>query len=159
MGRRYTFPIASLVYNTTPIAGMDVAEVACGATMPCKFISCELGSYGDAGDAQAETLPIQIYKGHTVSGSGGASVTPSKSSPSDAAFSGTFEVGNTTRATGPSLFSIVDTTWNVQQGFVYKPAPEEVHEIGAGSRLIVTLPAAPADALALKGFLVLEEIG
>jgi hypothetical protein len=51
----------------------------------------------DAGDAQAEMLPILIHRG-TATGSGGTSVTPSPLNLGDPAYSGTVNVnlGDTT---------------------------------------------------------------
>jgi hypothetical protein len=155
MGRRYTLPIPTLVY-TGP---MEVAAYTAGATMPSKVISAKLSFFGDAGDAQAETLPVELHKGHSVASSGGISVTPVKHAPSDAACAGTFSIRNTTPATGPSIVSIDEDAVNVQQGYVYKPTPEEMHEIGAGNRAVLRLPGTPADVLFGKGVLVIEEDG
>ena len=155
MGRRFTLPIPTLVY-TGP---MEVAAYTAGATMPTKLISAKLEFFGDAGDTQAETLPIELRKGHSVASSGGVSVGASPHSPTATGFAGSFSIRNTTPATGPNIVSIDEGAVNVQQGYVYKPAPEEMHEIGAGSRATLYLPGTPADVLFGKGSLVIEETG
>jgi hypothetical protein len=110
----------------------------------------------DAGDSEAEMLPILFHLGST-SGSGGSLVTPSPLELGDAAFGGTVEANNTTQSTEGTFLHA--EAFNIQAGFFYRPTPEERIIISPSDRLIIELQAAPIDSINMNGTAIIEEIG
>lgn len=141
-------------------AAQDVFEIVAPASSRLTIREIRLGQYSDPGDAQAEMLSVQIIRGYTTSGSGGASVTPVNLSPVSgaAAATATVERNNTTVAQDGTGSVLLADTFNVMGGWRYYPVPEERIEVGVSQRLVVRITA-PADALTMNGTLVYEEIG
>lgn len=140
----------------------DLFEIAAPAGCPIAINQIVLGQYSDFGDAQAEILSVQIIRGHTVSGSGGGTVTPVNRNGLSTATSGaTVKTNNTTVATTSGVTTYSDT-FNVAAGWSYDPPdgtdgiPDERIVLAAGDRLVVRITA-PADALTMNGTLVFEE--
>ena len=141
-------------------AAQDVFEIVAPASSRLMIREIRLGQYSDPGDAQAEMLSVQIIRGYTTSGSGGASVTPVNLSPVSgaAAAVATVERNNTTVAADGTGAVLLADTFNVMGGWRYYPVPEERIEVGVSQRLVVRITA-PADALTMNGTLVYEEVG
>ena len=141
-------------------AAQDVFEIVAPASSRLLIREIRLGQYSDAADAQAEMLSVQIIRGYTTSGSGGASVTPVNFSPVSGAASpvATVERNNTTVAQDGTGAVLLADSFNVMGGWRYYPVPEERIEVGVSQRLVVRITA-PADALTMNGTLVYEEIG
>jgi hypothetical protein len=152
MGRAY----AAVFEEVAVTAAQDLFEVVAPADATLKIRSVTITQSSDAGDAQAEMLPILIHEG-TATGSGGSAVTPSPLSPGDAAFGGTVEANNTTQSVEGTF--IHAEAFNVQIGFYYLPPPENQFEVSPSQLFIVELQAAPADSLTVNGTVVFEEIG
>ena len=152
MGRVYT---ASFEEVAVTVA-QDLFEVVAPADASVVIHSVTITQSTDAGDAQAEMLPILIHRG-TATGSGGSSVTPSPLQVGDAAFGGTVEANNTSQ-------SVVGTflhaeAFNVQIGFYFLPPPEDRPVVSPSALFIVELQAAPDDSITVNGTVVFEEIG
>ena len=141
-------------------AAQDVFEIVAPASSRLLIREIRLGQYSDPGDAQAEMLSVQIIRGYTTSGSGGASVTPVNFSPVSGAASpvATVERNNTTVAQDGTGAVLLADTFNVMGGWRYYPVPEERIEVGVSQRLVVRITA-PADELTMNGTMVYEEIG
>ena len=141
-------------------AAQDVFEIVAPATTRLTIREIRLGQYSDPGDAQAEMLSVQIIRGYTTSGSGGASVTPVNFSPVSGAASpvATVERNNTTVAQDGTGAVLLADTFNVMGGWRYYPVPEERIEVGVSQRLVVRITA-PADSLTMNGTMVYEEVG
>lgn len=138
-------------------AAQDVFELVAPASARVAVRKAVLGQYTDAGDAAAEILSVQIIRGYTTSGSGGAAITPVNLAPWSRTAGATVERNNTTAAqdgTGSVLWA---EAFNVQAGWYYDPPPEERILLDAGDRLVVRITA-PADSLTLNGTLVFEEL-
>lgn len=152
MGRIYS---ASFEEVAVTVA-QDLFEVVAPADSAVIIHSVTITQSTDAGDAQAEMLPILIHRG-TATGTGGSSPTASPLQLGDAAFGGTVEVNNTTQsAEGTFLHA---EAFNVQIGFYYLPPPEDRPVISPSALFIVELQAAPDDSLTMNGTVVFEEIG
>lgn len=147
-------------YAVAVSAAQDVFELVAPAGSRVLIREIRLGQYSDAADAQAEMLSVQVIRGYTTSGSGGASVTPVNLSPVTGALSAssTVERNNTTVAQDGTGAVLLADSWNVMGGWRYYPVPEERIEVGVSQRLVVRITA-PADALTLNGTLVFEEVG
>lgn len=142
----------------------DLFEIVAGARTVIRRI--EIGQYSDAGDAQAEMLPIKIIRGLTTAGSGGSSVTPVPQETGAAAAAATVTINNTTIASGGG-----QTWWassfNVMGGWFYPfahvPSYQHTKNFGnillvSGERCVVRISANPADSLTMNGALEFEEL-
>ena len=70
--------IFSATFSAVAVSvAQDVFELVAPSNSRVAIHSVSLGQYSDAGDASAELLSVTILRGHTTSGSGGSSVTPS----------------------------------------------------------------------------------
>ena len=147
-------------------AAQDLFEIVAPANSRVRLLEIDIGQYSDFGDAQAEILSIAIHRGHTVSGSGGSTVTPANLNPYGAAAGSTVEANNTTVATTSGTL-IWATGWHVQAGFLWSPlenAPRGVlpfrrHIIIKPSQRLVIRITAPNDELTTNGSILFEEIG
>jgi hypothetical protein len=150
MGREYR----AVFEEVAVTAAQDLFEVVAPADATVLIHSVSITQSTDAGDAEAEQLPILIHRG-TATGSGGSTVTPSPSSKGDAAFGGTVEANNTTQsAEGTFLHA---EGFNIQIGFYWEP--KKPIEVSPSDLFIVELQAAPTDSLTMNGTVVFEEIG
>ena len=159
--------VFSAAFSAVAISvAQDLFEIVAPANSRVRLLEIDIGQYSDFGDAQAEILSLTIHRGHTVSGSGGSSVTPVNISPYGAAAGSTVEANNTTVATtsGTLLWA---TGWHVQAGFLWGPlenAPRSVlpfrrHIIIKPSQRLVIRILGPTDALTTNGSILFEEIG
>lgn len=150
--------------NVSVSAAQDLFELVPDIHVPVVihgvFID-NVGAAADAGDAQEEFLRIQLrYLSDITSGSGGAAA-----GLSTFAYS-TVESNNTTIATAASKDALVMARgWNIRAPFEVIWTPETRPVIGfdqgdlVEAAFVVRLAAAPADAIAMSGSLVFEEIG
>lgn len=140
----------------------DLFEIVAPATARVRLLEVDIGQYTDFGDAAAEILSIQIIRGHTVSGSGGSTVTPAGISPYTAAAGSTVEANNTTVATtsGTTLYA---STWQIQDRFHWRPMETRIEPhrrqylVKPSQRLVVRITA-PADSITINGTMTFEEI-
>lgn len=151
MGRVYSGRVAAV--NIPATNAFDVFELVAPADAIVEVLSIFVGQSGtgDHGDAQAESLPIELIRlsGSTTSGSGGTTPTPAPHAFGDPAYGGTLEASNTTVAvvgTGV-LTTIKSDTFNVQLGYAYTPTPEEIITLSPSQSLVVRIPVGPADAI------------
>ncbi len=152
MGRIYVARFGNVAVS----AAQDLFELNAPSDAVCKLLACRIGNSSDAGDAEAELLPIQIVR-YATSGSGGSAVTARPTQVGDPAFGGTVEANNTTQGGTPT--EVLSDSFNVQSGWLYQPPPEEQIIISPSGILAIELPNAPGDALTMWGSLVFEEIG
>lgn len=152
MGRTY----AAVFEEVAVTVAQDLFEVVAPADASVIIHSVTITQSSDAGDAQAEMLPILIHRG-TATGSGGTVVTPSPLALGDAAFGGTVEANNTTQSVEGTFLHA--EAFNVQIGFYFLPPPEDRPVVSPSALFIVELQAAPADSLTMNGTVVFEEVG
>lgn len=136
-------------------AAQDLFEVSAAAASMVIVHSVTITQSSDAGDAQAEMLPILIHRG-TATGSGGTTVTPSPLNLGDPVFSGGCEANNTGQS-AEGIFLHAEA-FNVQIGFYYLPPPESRVFVPPSGFFIVELQAAPSDSLTMNGTIVFEEV-
>lgn len=142
----------------------DVFAIKSPSNSRIRIREIRLGQYSDFGDAAAEILSVQVIRGHRVAGNETNVVTPSNihgwsRAPGD---TGTKIVRNDTGVatdTGSGAKTLISDAWNIQAGWWYYPPEEEMIILDVDQRLVVRLPAAPADAVTLNGTLVYEKIG
>lgn len=136
-------------------AAQDVFEITAPPTHIVDIREVRLGQYSEAGDAAAEMLSVQIIRGHTTPGSGGAALPLYALQGAGAPASGV-EVNNTTPASNGVAKTMLADAFAVQAGWRYRPPADERIQIQPGERAVVRITA-PADALTMNGTLVLEE--
>jgi hypothetical protein len=152
MGRMY----ALVFEEVAATAAQDVFEINAPADAVVVVHSVTITQSTDAGDAEAEMLPILFHLG-TTSGTGGTTVTARPLEFGDPAFGGTVEANNTGQSTEGTFLHA--EAFNIQAGFFYRPTPEERIVISPSDRLIIELQAAPTDSINLNGTAIIEEIG
>lgn len=149
-------------------AAQDVFEIVAPSTKTVAIREIVIGQYSDPGDAQAEMLSVLLMRGHTVTGSGGAAVTPaSLAVPEEAASGSTVARNNTTVATGGSPVTVRGDVFNVMAGWRYYPTPGDPNDprirderiwLRPSERFVVRITA-PADAITMNATVVFDEIG
>ena len=158
----FTAPFSAIAVS----AAQDVFELVAPANMRVRMLEIDIGQYSDFGDAQAEILSLTIHTGHTVSGSGGDTITPVNVNPYGAAAGSTVERNNTTEAiTSGTLWWA--TAFHVQAGFLWSPLEDAPRGVPMGRRHLLIKPSqrmviritAPADELTMNGSILFEEIG
>lgn len=154
MGLIYTASFSSVAVS----AIQDLFQLVAPADAIVIVHSAEIGQESDAGNAEAELLPIQISRTDlTVNGSGGTAPTPRPHEVGMPAAGTVVEVNNTTQSTVTTV--VHSSAWNVQAGWFYVPTPETRIVISPSGGLVVELPVAPADEITVSGSITFEEVG
>src|SRR5689334_2124266 len=113
MARAYSVQFEAVAVS----AAVDFFELTPADDKPVKIIGLFLSQSSDAGDAQDELLRYQVIRGHTTSGSGGASPTPVPLGSSAGAAAGfAAETNNTTIASSGTTTLLHSDTFNVRAG-------------------------------------------
>lgn len=153
-GRTYTVVFSAVSVS----AAQDLFELLPADDRPIEIVGIELGQTSDAGDAADELLQISIIRGHTTSGSGGTTPTPTPMSPLDTAAGFTAEVNNTTVASVGTTTTLHTGAWNVRAGYI-NWFPEEARPVCSQAQTsIVVRQTAPADAITMSGTLYVREL-
>lgn len=155
MGRMYTGIFAGVAVT----AQQDFFEIVAPADSAVVLHAVYLSQETDVGDAAEEMLRVAIKSGQTTSGSGGSAPTAIPLSLGDAAFGGTVEVNNTTKASVGTIVTHHSDAFNIRTGWVYLPTPEMRKVLSPSARMTVELLTTPADSLTMNGTIVFEEIG
>lgn len=120
-----------------------------------------VGIAADAGDAQEETLSVELlYVPATVTvGSGGNSMTPQPLAINDAAAGFTARINDTTPSTSSGTIVRRDTDgWNVRIPYIYLPAPEHRVVVANAAAVAFKLSSTPTDSITMSGRMVVREI-
>ncbi len=153
MTRRY-----SAQYNGVAVtAQQDLFELNAPATAAVRVLGVVLAQSTEVGDAQEEGLSILFKRGATTSGSGGTVPTAAQLFAS-AAFAGTVEANNTTKATGGTIVTLHADVWNVRTQFLWIPTPEMQIVLAPSDRFTVELATTPADSITMNGTLYFEAV-
>jgi hypothetical protein len=160
-------PIFTATFSAIAVsAAQDVFQLTTHATSRIEICEIFLGQYSDAGDAAAEMLSVQLVRGHTTTGSGGAAVTPVNFEPWSRAAVTTVLRNNTTIAADGTAVILHSEAFNVQGGWLYKPFKSgddnerpKVEAAGATNGLFVVRITAPADAVTMNGTIKWREYG
>lgn len=158
-GRRYTASFTAVAVSLA----QDFFEILVPADMSVALEEIHITQSSDAGDAESEQLRFQISRasGSYTSGSGGSTATPAPHVFSDTSSSVTAEINNTTQASaGTGALTVIhEQCENIHNGFHYV-APQDREIIFSPSQaIVISLPAAPSDALTMSGTATFVEIG
>ena len=149
----YTVSFAAVALT----APQDLFELNTPSTRRAKIIGWVVNQSTEFGDAQDEQVRLELYRGHTTSGSGGSAPTPVPVSVAEPAALCTAEANNTTLATGGSPVLLHSTCFNVRAGDIWLPVPEQRPVIAVSSRAVLRLNTTPADSISFSGTLYFEE--
>jgi hypothetical protein len=150
-------PIFSATFSAVAIsAAQDAFEIVAPSAAPIWIHEIRIGQYSDFGDAAAEMLSVQVIRGFTTAGSGGAAVTPRNIMSGGAASTATVARNNTTVAQDGTSHTLISDSFNIQAGWWYYPPEDERISLSPGERLVVRITA-PADAITTNGTLIYEE--
>ena len=155
MGRRYT----AIFSGVAVTAQQDFFEINAPADAVVELMGLSLSQSTEVGDAAEEGLSILVKSGATTSGSGGSAPTAAPLSLGDAAFGGTVEANNTTKATAGTIVTHFALNWNVRAPFEYFWPEEFRKQLSPSARLTVELATTPADSITVSGWVMFKEIG
>lgn len=157
MPRQYT----ATLFPQAVTASQDLFEVVSGSAKITRIIGIHLSQSTELGDTAEEQLTIMVRKQVDSSGSGGTTVIPGRMDQGDPNFSGTVEVGNTSKAGGsPDVSTRIGIhNWNIRAplDIIYLPDMRPV--LSPGERLVVELYQNPSDSITIGGYIEFEEIG
>lgn len=142
-------------------AAQDVFELVCPAgSGRVALREIRLGQYTDFGDSEAELISVQLIRGYTTSGADGAAVTPVNTKPWSRAAAASVERNNTTLAQDGTGAILLADTFNVANGWWYRPPEDERIFLAAtaGQNRLVCRISAPADSITMNGTMVFEEL-
>lgn len=157
MGLMYSATFTAVTVS----AQQDFFEINAPSTAAVVVHGVVLGVAGgaaDATDAQEELLSVLMKRGASVSGTGGTTATASQLHAS-AAFGGSVEANNTTKATTGTILTLHADGWNSRSPYMWLPTPEMRPVIPPSGRFTVELATTPADALAVNGTVYFETVG
>ena len=152
-GRIFYAPIEAVSVS----AAQDLWEILAASTAAIRLRGVYIAQSSDT-DSEQLRVTISRTTGAPTSGSGGGTITPTPVRPGDTAFGGTVERNNTTQISGGTSVKLVDDAFNVLSGYTFAP-PEPEMPVAAPSTRFVIAVTAPADAVSLSGYAVIEEIG
>jgi hypothetical protein len=155
VGRTYTVPISGVA---SPAAPFDLWEFVPASNKPIAIMRIVIAQTGEP-TTEEEQLALQIVSGHTTSGSGGGTPTPSRAAKTDTAAGFTAETMNTTIASGGTAETFGDMAWNTRAGVDIPFSGEEAFQSSAAERVVIRCPVAPADAVTIRGTVWVMELG
>ncbi|MGH7525933.1 MAG: hypothetical protein ACREMX_04450 [Gemmatimonadales bacterium] len=155
MGRKYTAQFTGVAVT----AQQDLFELNAPSDAVVVVHELHLSQSTEVGDAQEEGLSILLKSGQTTSGSGGSAPTAVPVEFGDAAFGGTVEVNNTTKASAGTIVTHHPWNWNVRMPFDKIWTPETRPILSPSRRATVELATTPADSITMSGSMTIEEIG
>lgn len=155
IGRTYTVQFNGVAVT----AQQDLFEINAPADAVVELLEFHVSQSSDVGDAQEEGLSILFKSGQTVSGSGGSAPTAVPLSLGDAAFGGTVEVNNTTKANTGTIVTHDAINWNIRVPLDVIFTPETCKPLSPSARMTIELATTPADSLTMSGYAVFREIG
>ena len=155
MGRIYTAQ-----FNGVAVAAQqDLFEIVAPADAIVVIHDLEISQLSDVKDAEEEMLLLLMKSGSTTSGSGGSAPTAIPKELGDAAFGGTVEANNTTKASVGTIVTHYAWHWNVRVPFQKIWTPETRPILSPSRRGTIELATTPADSITMGGTITFEEIG
>lgn len=154
--RQYTVEFENVAVS----AQVDFFELTAGDDRPIELAGLVIGQSTEVATnvGEDEFLRYRIIRGHTSSGTGGATPTPVPIDPTDPAAGFTADTNNTTIASAGTAVNLHSDTFNVRQGLqIWWPAEFGPATVQA-SLLVVRLMAAPADSVTFSGTAYVREV-
>lgn len=148
-----------IIGGTAATASVDLFEVNAASTKIVELLELHLSQSTEVKDAEEEMLQISIKSGQTTSGSGGSAPTAIPRFIGDAAFGGTVEVMNTTKASTGTIVTHENHAWNIRIPFTRIWTPDTTIWIPPSGRLTVEQVSTPTDSITFHGTLIFREYG
>jgi hypothetical protein len=155
MGRIYTAQFTAVAVT----AAQDFFEIVAPADAVVVIHDIHLSQSTELADAAEEQLTVLWKSGSTVSGSGGSTPTAIPLHLGDAAFGGTVEANNTTKANTGTIVTHQVWNWNIRVPLDIIFTPETRPILSPSRRGTLELSAAPADSVTVSGYMTIEEVG
>lgn len=155
IGRQYTVQFNGVAVT----AQQDLFEIVAPADAVVELLEFHISQSTEVGDTAEEGLSILLKSGSTTSGSGGSAPTPVPLSLGDAAFGGTTEVNNTTKATAGTIVTHAAWNWNIRVPLDVIFTPETCKILSPSARMTIELATTPADSITMSGYAIFREIG
>ncbi len=151
--------VFSVQFTGVAVAAVqDLFDLLATTGMAFKVHEVRLGQITTASVGNLR-VSLRRLPGTVTVGSGGATATPQKMNFNDAAATFTARTNDTAQATTSGTASIiVSDVFNVINGWLYLPAPEDRPIIAPGQALIVSLDSAPSASETMSGTIVVEEL-
>ena len=144
---------------------VDLFELTPADDKPVKILGIFLANVGaDVGDAEEEMIRLQIIRGHTVSGSGGATPTPRPLANSGGLAAGfTADTMNDVIATTGTVHNLFSDGWNIRVPYqmIFPALPEDMRP-GAGqgnTTILLRGHTTVADTINVSGTMFVGEEG
>lgn len=156
-GAKYTVTVSSVSVS----ALQDLWEGLVPADAVVIPIEMRFGQVSDFGDAEAEIRSVTLKRitGAPTSGTGGTTPTPAKHETQFAASGMTWEANNTTQLSGGTSVSLNTYPVNFHLPEVVIPLAEGRYVFSPSERMLVTLDAAPTDAVTWTQSITYIEVG
>lgn len=142
-------------------AAVDFFQLTPADDRPIEILGLFLGQSSDVADAASEILRYRVIRGHTTTGSGGASPVArplNRSGQTSGIF--TAMTNNTTVATAGTTLNLHSDTFHIANGEkLWLPEGCEWEASQADTTIVVRLMAAPGDALTMSGTIYVREQG
>lgn len=155
MGRIYTAQFQAVAATLA----QDLFELVAPADAIVAIHDICFSQSTELGDAAEEQLVLCLKSGQTTSGSGGSTPTAIPRQFGDAAFGGTVEANNTTKASAGTIVTHHSWCWNIRGPFKEIFTPETRPILSPSRRATIELVNAPTDSVTISGFITFEEIG
>lgn len=139
---QFGITLTAFAFTTT----CDLFEYVTASTRPITILGWTIGTYTEEGDAQDESLRLELITGHTTSGNGSAA-TPFALDGSAVAALGTAETGAATIASAGTAVVRHAGAFNVRSGELWMPPPEMRVVIPVSTRMVLRINEAPADSI------------
>lgn len=155
LGRIYSASFS----GSAQTAQVDFFEINAASSKIVELLELHLSQLSEVADAAEEMLLVLIKSGQTTTGSGGSTPTAVPRQLGDAAYTGTVETMNTTKATGGTIVTHEAHNWNIRVPLQRIWIPETTIIIPPSGRLTVELGTTPADSITFAGTCLFREVG
>lgn len=159
MSRIYTVTIENATY-TNAGGDFDFVEVRPATDKPVRILAIYLANVGaDVGDSAEEMIRLEWLRGHTTSGSGGATPTPAPLDAIDTAAGFGADTMNATIASTVTPVSLHADGWNIRVPYqVVFPPKLELGCSAAQTMIVLRAHTTAADDISISGTVYVEEI-
>lgn len=153
-GRLYTVSISEVSVSVA----QDIFNFTSTSSMALRIRRIELGQKTQT-TVGALGVKLVNNPATVTAGSGGSSVTPQKTRPSDAAATFTSRANDTTgQTTSGTQVLMFGRMWELLNGFFWMATPDEVFIARPSEGLALQLVDAPGSAITMSGYAEIEEL-
>lgn len=152
-GRIYTVSFA----NVAVAAVQDLISLQSTSGMALEVHEVSIGQITATAIGNLR-LTMKRFSGAYSIGSGGSAATPAKANFGDAAAVATGRVNDTTQTTSGTSVTFRADIFNVINGYLWLPAPEDRLIIAPSQAFVLSLDTAPGSSETMSGSMTFKEI-